>query len=131
VLDAGPGDRRRPAGRGLPGSGRPASLADGLLATWTGEFGWLVVAEPLNGAEIALLATEASRAQQQSQRHDSPRAQLATRRASARHEELRRAMATGMWRIRLLAGGSSPHAAGSVHLDDDELRHANGRPKEQ
>jgi len=91
-----------------------ASLEDGLLAAWTGEFGWLVTAEPLPGPEITALAAEASRVQLFAQRHDSPRSQLAARRAGARHEELRRAMATGMWRIRLLAGGSSPQAASQV-----------------
>jgi hypothetical protein len=96
------------------GPGMTASLEDGLLAAWAGEFGWLVVAEPLPGAEITALAGEASRAQLFAQRNDSPRSQLAMRRAGARHEELRRAMATGMWRIRLLAGGSTPHAAGQV-----------------
>jgi hypothetical protein len=91
-----------------------ASLDDGLLAAWTGEFGWLVAAEPLSAAEVAQLATETSRVQLFAQRFDSPKSQLTARRAGARHEELRRAAATGMWRIRLLAGAGSAQAAARV-----------------
>ena len=48
------------------------------------------------------------------QRGDSPRAQLEARRAAGRHAELRRAPATGLWDIWLLAGGDSPDAAAQV-----------------
>jgi hypothetical protein len=48
------------------------------------------------------------------QRLDSPRAQLAARRAAGRHAELQRARATGLWDTWLLAGGQSPQAAAQV-----------------
>ena len=53
------------AGQAQPARGRPIgpSLDDGLLATWPGPFGWLLLAEPAGRADLEELiqATVASR----------------------------------------------------------------------
>ena len=90
------------------------SLEDGLMSAWSGPFAWLVFAEPLTNGKLAELAEELSLAQLIAQRSDSPSAQLATQRLSARHAELRQAAATGLWTVRLLAGGPAPQAAAQV-----------------
>jgi uncharacterized protein len=98
-----------PAGRG----GRPC-LEDGLLSAWLGPFGWLLVAEPLDEATLEEMTSKVALAQLEAQRHDSPRAKLAERRAAARHAELREAASTGLWRVHLLAGGATPQQAAQV-----------------
>ena len=90
------------------------SLEDGLLSAWSGPFAWLVLAEPVCAGELGDLAAEVSLAQLSTQRSDAPLAQLAAQRLSARHAELRQAPATGLWRIRVVAGGPSPAAAGQI-----------------
>jgi hypothetical protein len=105
------------AGHGNPGplSGdvRP-SLEDGLLSVWSGPFAWLLLAEPLTNGHVSELADQVSLAQLGAQRSDSPRAQLAAQRLSARHAELLQAAATGLWRVHFLAGGPAPPAAAQV-----------------
>ena len=90
------------------------SLEDGLLSAWSGPFAWLVLAEPVCAGELDDLAAEVSLAQLSTQRSDAPPAQLAAQRLSARHAELRQATATGLWKIRVVAGGPSPAAAGQI-----------------
>jgi hypothetical protein len=90
------------------------SLEDGLMSVWSGPFAWLVLAEPVPAGRLGELTEEVSQAQQGAQRFDSPSAQLAVQRLSARHAELRQAAATGLWQVRLLAGGPVPHAAVQV-----------------
>ena len=90
------------------------SLEDGLLSAWSGPFAWLVLAEPVGPGELGDLAAEVSLAQLSTQRSDAPSAQLAAQRLSARHAELRQAPATGLWKIRVVAGGPSPAAAGQI-----------------
>jgi uncharacterized protein len=94
-----------------PASGNGPSLEEGLLRAWMGPFGWLVLAVPVTGERRGELTGEASLTQLTAQRHDSPRAQLATRRASVRHAELRAAATTGLWHVWLLAGAATPPAA--------------------
>ena len=67
-----------PAGPGGP------SGEECLLAVWPGPFGWLLVAEAVGAAEARDLADALT------------------------HAELRRGMSTGLWRVRLLAGGATP-----------------------
>jgi hypothetical protein len=90
------------------------SLEDGLLGSWPRPFGWIVVAEPAGNDQAGEMISQVSLAQLNAQRHDSPRAQLTRQRATARHTELRQSAATGLWRIRLLAGGDSLQAAAQV-----------------
>jgi hypothetical protein len=102
--------------QGLPagGPGGGPSLEDGLLSAWFGPFGWLLLAEPADAGTVEELTSGAARAQLEAQRSDSPRARLAERRAAARHEELRQAASTGLWRVHLLAGAATPEQAGQV-----------------
>jgi hypothetical protein len=90
------------------------SLEDGLLTAWSGPFAWMVLAGPVGSARLAEMTSQVALTQLSAQRRDSPRAQLAARRTAARHAELRRAAATGLWDIRLLAGGGTPDAAAQV-----------------
>jgi len=90
------------------------SLEDGLLSAWTGPFAWLVLAEPVSAGQLHDLASEVSLAQLSAQRSDSPPAQLAAQRLSARHTELRQAAATGLWKVRVVAGGPEPTAAAQI-----------------
>jgi hypothetical protein len=90
------------------------SLEDGLMSAWSGPFAWLVLAEPVTAGQLGEMTTEVSLAQLGAQRSDSPPAQLAAQRLSARHAELRQAAATGLWTVRLLAGGPEPRAAAQV-----------------
>jgi hypothetical protein len=105
------------AGRGDQGPGsreaRP-SLEDGLLSAWAGPFAWLVLAAPVCAGELGDLTAEVSLAQLSAQRSDGPLAQLAAQRLSARHAELRQATATGLWKVRVVAGGPSPAAAAQI-----------------
>ena len=90
------------------------SLEDGLMSAWSGPFAWLILAEPVAAGHLGDLVDEVSLAQLNAQRSDSPPAQLAAQRLSARHAELRQAAATGLWRVRLLAGGPAPRAASQI-----------------
>jgi uncharacterized protein len=92
----------------------PPSLEEGLLAAWHRPFAWILVAEPVSAGTVAELALDASRAQLSAQQNSSPRSQLATRRAAARHAELREAASTGLWRVQLLAGGATQDDADRV-----------------
>jgi hypothetical protein len=93
-----------------PGEGGP-SLEEGFLRAWRGPFGWLVLAVPVGKDRREEMLLDASLAQLSAQRHDSPKAQLAERRARARHEELRESVSTGLWDIYLLAGATTSRAA--------------------
>jgi hypothetical protein len=99
------------------GDGRMApSLEECLLPAWAGPFGWLVIAEPVSGGELRRLADEAaSHAQRASGMADRfPEREVEARRLRHRHAELRQALSTGLWRVRLLAGGENPRAAARV-----------------
>jgi uncharacterized protein len=85
-----------------------------LLGGLAGPFGWVVMGEPIGPQGITALAGQVARAQLLSERHDSPQSQVTARRAAGRHAELRQATATGLWSIRLLAGGGSPQEAAQV-----------------
>jgi hypothetical protein len=102
----------------LAGSARdgqlPPSLERGLLSAWLDAFGWLVFAEPVPSHEINQLAATSAHAQLLAEQSSSPRSALAARRAAARHDELRQAVTTGLWRVRLLAGATTPQAAARV-----------------
>jgi hypothetical protein len=92
----------------------PPSLEKGLLSAWLDAFAWLVLAEPVPDKTINDLAADASYKQLTAQGFSSPRSQLAARRAGARHEELREAVTSGLWRVHLLAAGRTPEAAARV-----------------
>jgi uncharacterized protein len=94
----------------------PASLEECLLAVWPGPFGWLMLAEPLDGAEIAEIADELARREHLATGNSDrfPERAVATRRLHLRHAELRKGISAGMWRVRLLAGGADTAASARV-----------------
>jgi hypothetical protein len=92
----------------------PPSLEHGLLSAWLEGFAWLLLAEPVAEGELNDLAAGAARAQLAAEQNSSPRARLAARRAAARHDELREAVTSGLWRVHLLAGAATPAAATRV-----------------
>jgi hypothetical protein len=84
----------------------PPSLEECLLAVWPGAFGWLLVAEPVGSAEIGAMAEQVAR-QAESLPGEARRLRL-------RHAELRQGLSTGLWRVRLAAGGADADAAARV-----------------
>jgi len=116
------GAHRRVCDGLLAGQAQPAgragaigpSLDDGLLATWPGPFGWLVLAEPVSRADLEELIQATSFALGSEQKYDSPKAQLRARRLSMRYTELRQSAAAGLWYVHLLAGAVTPRAAAQV-----------------
>jgi uncharacterized protein len=92
------------------------SLEECLLATWPGPFGWLLLAEPLGTGEIQALADEIARLEQRSAGNTDrfPERVMETRRLHLRHAEVLKGRSTGLWRVRLLAGGSDQDAASRV-----------------
>jgi len=92
----------------------PPSFEEALLGSWPGPFGWIVIAEPVTDSQLRDMVSQVALAQLGAQRLDSPRARLTAKRAEGRHAELRRAAATGLWHIRLLAGGQTSDAAAQV-----------------
>jgi hypothetical protein len=94
--------------------GSGPSLESGLLSAWLDAFAWLVLAEPVGQKIINDLAAGAAHEQLQAENSSAPRSRLAARRAGARHEELRQAVMSGLWRVHLLAAGLTPDAAERV-----------------
>jgi DNA helicase HerA-like ATPase len=94
----------------------PPSLDECLLASWTCPFGWLIVAEPVRPAELRALADEAASRQHlaEGMADRLPERAVGARRLRARHEELRRGLSTGLWRLRVLAGGADSMAAARI-----------------
>jgi hypothetical protein len=86
----------------------------GLLSSWLDAFAWLVLAEPVAPDTVTEMAADAAHAQLEAEQNRSPRNRLAARRASARHDELREAGTSGLWRVHLLAGAATPDAAARV-----------------
>jgi uncharacterized protein len=104
----------RPAAERLLGA--PPSLEECLLAVWPGPFGWLLVAEPLPGAEIGEIAGQVAHREERTagQAERFPERAVEARRLHLRHAELRKSASTGLWRVRLAAGGTDPDAAARV-----------------
>ena len=104
-------DQERPAG-----DRPPPSMEECLLAVWPGPFGMLLLAEPLGAVQIQELATElADRERYATGESDRfPDRAVTARRLHLRHAEVRKGTSTGLWRVRLLAGGSDPDAASRV-----------------
>ena len=105
-----PDDQHRTAER------PPPSLEECLLAVWPGPFGWLLLAEPVGSAEIAGIADELAHREQMSTGDSDrfPERAVVARRFRLRHAEVRKGTSTGLWRVRLAAGGSDADAASRV-----------------
>ncbi len=101
------------------GERQAPSLEECLLATWPGPFGWLLLAEPLGAVEIQAIADDIAYREQRSggsagNTDRFPERVMATRRLHLRHAEVLKGTSTGLWRVRLLAGGSDRDAASRV-----------------
>ncbi|MBV9450730.1 MAG: ATP-binding protein [Streptosporangiaceae bacterium] len=92
----------------------PPSLERGLLSAWLDAFAWLLLAEPADPGLVTEMAADVARAQLEAEQYHSPRAELAARRSAARHNELREAGTSGLWRVHLLAGAATADAAARV-----------------
>lgn len=92
------------------------SLEDCLLAVWQEPFAWLVFAEPVPAAELDDLTGDIADEQRRamSKADGSPEYAIAAARLERRHKDLAKASATGLWRIRLLAGGRTSEDASRV-----------------
>jgi DNA helicase HerA-like ATPase len=92
------------------------SLDEGLLASWTGPFGWLMLAEPLPPAALRALAEEVARSQHMAEAAADrfPVRAVEARRLRERHAELLRGTSTGFWRVRVLTGGRDAASAARV-----------------
>ncbi|MFJ3585163.1 ATP-binding protein [Streptomyces sp. NPDC090127] len=97
-------------------TGPRPTLEDCLLSVWQEAFAWLVLADPVPPDELDELTGDVAdlRRRAQSKAADSPEYGLQAARLERRHEELAKASATGLWRIRLLAGGRTPEDAQRV-----------------
>ena len=102
---------------GAPG-GRPPglSLEEGLLGSWIGPFGWLVVAEPVSPTGLVSLAAEVGLRQRLAEAAADrfPERAAAARRLRQRHAELVRGASTGFWRLTVAAGGPGEESAARV-----------------
>ncbi|MFD9042207.1 ATP-binding protein [Streptomyces bottropensis] len=110
LVDAEPGTAGAGAARQRP------SLEDCLLAVWQEPFAWLVFAEPVPTAELDDLTGDVADEQRRamSKADGSPEYAIAAARLERRHKDLAKASATGLWRIRLLAGGRTSEEATRV-----------------
>ena len=117
LLVAGEPDAAGGSG-GSSRTGRAAglSLDEGLLGSWTGPFGWLVVAQPVAPAGLRALSEEAGLRQRLAEGAGDrfPERAAQARRLKQRHAELQRGVSTGLWRITIVAGGRDAASAARV-----------------
>ncbi|MGH3297825.1 MAG: ATP-binding protein [Trebonia sp.] len=92
------------------------SLDEGLLGSWTGAFGWLVVAEPVAPPGLRALAEDVGVRQRVAEGSADrfPERAVQARRLKERHAELLRGGSGGFWRISVVAGGADRVSAARV-----------------
>jgi uncharacterized protein len=92
------------------------SLDEVLLASWTGPFGWIVMAEPLRPQALWSLADEVARRQRLAEAAADrfPERAAQARRLAERHAELQRGVSAGFWLVRAFAGGCDDAGAARV-----------------
>ncbi|HXT89522.1 MAG TPA: ATP-binding protein [Trebonia sp.] len=95
---------------------RVLSLDDGLLGSWAGAFGWLVIAEPVAAQRLGALAEDIAVRQRVAERTADrfPERAVEARRLKERHSELLRGESGGFWRISIVAGGPDEVGAARV-----------------
>ncbi|HTR91723.1 MAG TPA: ATP-binding protein [Trebonia sp.] len=118
---AGISDGLLTADRDLDATGTAAargrvSLDEGLLGSWSGAFGWLVLAEPVPPGRLLALAEEAGRRQRVAEATADrfPERAAQARRLKERHAEFQRGLSEGFWRITVAAGGADEASAARV-----------------
>lgn len=94
--------------------GARPGLADTLLGVWAGAFGWLVLAEPLPAAEVATETARIAALERDARTRTSPEYVVRAARLDHRHRELRAGESSGLWRLRIVAGGADPQSARAV-----------------
>ena len=106
----------RPEAERRTGERPPPTLEECLLAVWPGPFGWLLVAEPVGTGEIGEIADQVARREEQaaSQAERFSDRAVAARRLQLRQAELRQGASTGLWRVRVAAGGADADSATRV-----------------
>jgi DNA helicase HerA-like ATPase len=106
-----------PPGERSTRAGGAQSVESRLLRSWTGPFGWMVVATPLAAGDLRALADDAAKhlhlAEAAADRF--PERAVAARRLNARHAELRQGFSSGFWSIRVMAGGMDEASAVRVN----------------
>jgi DNA helicase HerA-like ATPase len=92
------------------------SLDEGLLGSWSGAFGWLVVAEPVRAGELGEMAEELGARQRVAEASADrfPEQAVQAQRFKERHAELRRGGSGGFWRISVMAGAADEVSAARV-----------------
>ncbi len=107
---------REGGGGGHGDRGQGLSLDDGLLGSWAGAFGWVVIAEPVLPGELAGLADEVGTRQRVAEGSADrvPGRAAQAQRLKERQGEFRRGGSGGFWRIRVLAGGADEASAARV-----------------
>jgi DNA helicase HerA-like ATPase len=100
----------RSAGHAAP------SLDEGLLASWTGPFGWFAMAEPLRPEALRFLAAEVASRQHLAEAAADrfPERAVEARRLRERHAELQRGTSAGFWLVRIMAGACDEASAARV-----------------
>jgi len=108
-------------GQGGDGGGRSErlgglSLDDGLLGSWAGAFGWLVVAEPVGAQELHAVAEDVGVRQRVAAASADrfPERAVQARRLKERHGELLRGGSGGFWRINVVVGASDEASAARI-----------------
>jgi DNA helicase HerA-like ATPase len=96
-------------------AGDPMGLEQGLLPAWHGPFAWLLLAHPVSRDDLDKDAERlAARERDARARAASPQHAVRAERFARRHREVRAGRSTGMWRVRLLAGGVDVPSAAAV-----------------
>jgi uncharacterized protein len=92
------------------------SLDEGLLGSWTGAFGWLVVAVPVRAAQLRELSDEVAVRQRVAEAGADrfPERAALARRLTGRQAEFQRGGSAGFWRITVAAGGADEAQAARV-----------------
>jgi DNA helicase HerA-like ATPase len=110
------GAQRDDGGGAQPERATGLSLDEGLLGSWSGAFGWLVVAEPVAQEELRSLAEDVGVRQRVAEGSADrlPERAAQARRLKERHAELLRGGSGGFWRISVLAGGADAVGAARV-----------------
>jgi uncharacterized protein len=116
LLAAGSRDGDRGGGGGAGRGGSLLSLDDGLLGSWAGPFGWLVLASPVLPQELAGLADDVGVRQRVAEQAADrvPEQGARAERLKLRQGEFRRGASGGFWRISVWAGGADAASAARV-----------------
>ncbi|HEY0934287.1 MAG TPA: hypothetical protein VGD91_11155, partial [Trebonia sp.] len=91
-------------------------LDEVLLGSWTGAFGWLVLAEPVGAGELRGLAEEVGARQRVAEASADrfPERAAQAQRLKERFAELQRGGTAGFWRVSVAAGGADEAGAARV-----------------